>query len=231
MRPEAREVLDWGGTGRPLVFLAALGDTAHEFDQFAPKFTGKYHVYGITRRGFGESSDPTPNDDNYSSDRLGDDVLAVIAALHLEQASPCRALHRRRRDEFYRQPSSRESQRTHLPRVQRYALFLRSRPRRPASGHDRCPQQDRAASPRRRRPIRPDTTNRSRTGRLPQLEKELARSGEAATSRLATHHESLTASQTRTPRPQALSPLSSAASINTPKSRYLALPSSLCRMT
>ena len=79
------EVLDWGGTGRPLVFLASLGDTAHEFDQFATKFTGKYHVYGITRRGFGESSDPTPNNDNYSSDRLGDDVLAVIAALHLDK--------------------------------------------------------------------------------------------------------------------------------------------------
>ena len=79
------EVLDWGGTGRPLIFLGALGDTAHEFDQFAPKFTGKYHAYGITRRGFGESSNPTPNDDNYSSDRLGDDVLAVVAALHLDK--------------------------------------------------------------------------------------------------------------------------------------------------
>jgi non-heme chloroperoxidase len=79
------EVLDWGGSGRALVFLAALGETAHEFDQFAPKFTGKYHVYGITRRGFGESSDPTPNNDNYSSDRLGDDVLAVMTALHLDK--------------------------------------------------------------------------------------------------------------------------------------------------
>jgi pimeloyl-ACP methyl ester carboxylesterase len=79
------EVLDWGGTGRPLVFLASLGDTAHAFDQFAPKFTGKYHVYGITRRGFGESSDPTPDNDNYSSDQLGDDVLAVIAAIHLNK--------------------------------------------------------------------------------------------------------------------------------------------------
>lgn len=86
VEPEVKlEVLDWGGTGRALVFLAALGDTAHEFDQFAPKFTGKYHVYGITRRGFGESSDPTPNNDNYSSDRLGDDVLAVISALHLDK--------------------------------------------------------------------------------------------------------------------------------------------------
>jgi pimeloyl-ACP methyl ester carboxylesterase len=79
------EVLDWGGTGRPLVFLAALGDTAHAFDKFAPKFVGKYHVYGITRRGFGDSSYPTLNDHNYSSDRLGDDVLAVIDALKLQK--------------------------------------------------------------------------------------------------------------------------------------------------
>jgi pimeloyl-ACP methyl ester carboxylesterase len=79
------EVLDWGGTGRPLVFLAALGDTAHAFDKFAPKFVGKYHVYGITRRGFGDSSYPTLNDHNYSSDRLGDDVLAVIDALQLQK--------------------------------------------------------------------------------------------------------------------------------------------------
>ena len=79
------EVLDWGGTGRPLVFLAGLGNTAHVFDTFAPKFIGKYHVYGITRRGFGDSSSPTPNDHNYTSDRLGDDVLAVIAALKLQK--------------------------------------------------------------------------------------------------------------------------------------------------
>ena len=79
------EVLDWGGTGRPLVFLAGLGNTAHVFDNFAPKFIGKYHVYGITRRGFGDSSAPTPNGHNYSSDRLGDDVLAVIDALNLQK--------------------------------------------------------------------------------------------------------------------------------------------------
>jgi pimeloyl-ACP methyl ester carboxylesterase len=79
------EVLDWGGTGQALVFLASLGDTAHTFDSFAPNFTGKYHVYGITRRGFGESSYPAPNNDNYASDRLGDDVLSVIAALHLNK--------------------------------------------------------------------------------------------------------------------------------------------------
>jgi non-heme chloroperoxidase len=77
------EVLDWGGTGRPLVFLAGLGNDAHVFDKFAPKFTANHHVYGITRRGFGASSKPAPANGNYSADRLGDDVLAVIDSLHL----------------------------------------------------------------------------------------------------------------------------------------------------
>ena len=79
------EVLDWGGTGRPLVLLAGLGDTAHGFDKFAQKLIAKYHVYGITRRGFGDSTSPPPTEANYSADRLGDDVLAVIDALRLQQ--------------------------------------------------------------------------------------------------------------------------------------------------
>lgn len=80
------EVLDWGGSGRPLVLLAGLGDTAHRFDRFAPKLTAAYHVYGITRRGFGASSAPAPANNNYSADRLGDDVLAVLDALKLSHA-------------------------------------------------------------------------------------------------------------------------------------------------
>jgi non-heme chloroperoxidase len=79
------EVLDWGGLGRPLIFLASNGDTAHAFDSFAPKFTGQNHVYGITRRGFGAFSKPTPANGNYSADRLGDDVLAVMQALRIER--------------------------------------------------------------------------------------------------------------------------------------------------
>jgi non-heme chloroperoxidase len=78
------EVLDWGGTGRPLVFLAGLGNTAHVFDGLASQFTGTYHAYGITRRGYGASSAPRPEHGNYSADRLGDDVLAVIDALKLD---------------------------------------------------------------------------------------------------------------------------------------------------
>jgi non-heme chloroperoxidase len=79
------EVLDWGGTGRPMIFLSGLGDTAHDFEGFAKKFTANYHVYGITRRGFGASSKPAPEIGNYSADRLGDDVLAVIDALRLDR--------------------------------------------------------------------------------------------------------------------------------------------------
>ena len=74
------EVLDWGGSGRPIVLLAGLGDTAHVFSGFAAALTERYHVYGITRRGFGASSAPSSG---YSADRLGDDVLAVMEALKL----------------------------------------------------------------------------------------------------------------------------------------------------
>jgi len=79
------EVLDWGGTGRPLVLLPGGGDTAHVYDDFAPKLTSQYHVYGITRRGYGASSAPAPDQKNYSSDRLGDDVLAILDALKIDR--------------------------------------------------------------------------------------------------------------------------------------------------
>ena len=76
------EVLDWGGSGRPVVLLAGGGDTAHIFDEFATKLTASYHVYGITRRGFGASSFSATDD---PSNRLGEDVMAVIGALRLKR--------------------------------------------------------------------------------------------------------------------------------------------------
>ena len=65
-----------------MVFLAGLGNTAHVFDRLAPKFTQAFHVYGITRRGFGASSQPAAG---YSADRLADDVLETIDALKLNK--------------------------------------------------------------------------------------------------------------------------------------------------
>ena len=76
------EVLDWGGKGRPLVLLAGAGNTTHVFDDFALKLTDHYHVYGITRRGFGASNYAGSD---YSADRLGDDVVAVLDSLKLTQ--------------------------------------------------------------------------------------------------------------------------------------------------
>jgi pimeloyl-ACP methyl ester carboxylesterase len=74
------EVLDWGGTGRNLVLLAGLGSTAHVFDSLGPRLAAHYHVIGITRRGFGQSSAPKTG---YDPRRLGDDVVAVLDALHI----------------------------------------------------------------------------------------------------------------------------------------------------
>src|SRR5437667_214351 len=79
------EVIDWGGSGRPLVLLAGGSNNAHGFDKFAPKLISAYHVYGISRRGSGASSAPLPTRANYAADRLGDDVLAVIDALKLDR--------------------------------------------------------------------------------------------------------------------------------------------------
>ena len=72
------EVLDWGGSGRPIVLLAGSGNSAHVFDDFALKLREVGHVYGITRRGFGASSQPASG---YDDQRLADDVLTVLDAL------------------------------------------------------------------------------------------------------------------------------------------------------
>jgi non-heme chloroperoxidase len=76
------EVLDWGGSGRPLVFLSGLGNTAHIWDNFAPKFTAKHHVYAITRRGFGKSTHATTG---YTPEILADDILSAMDQLKIEK--------------------------------------------------------------------------------------------------------------------------------------------------
>jgi pimeloyl-ACP methyl ester carboxylesterase len=76
------EVLDFGGTGRPVVLLTGFGANAHTYDKFAPELVPQYHVYAITRRGFGASSAPATG---YSADRLGDDVLEVLDQLKINR--------------------------------------------------------------------------------------------------------------------------------------------------
>jgi pimeloyl-ACP methyl ester carboxylesterase len=76
------EVLDWGGAGRPVVLLSGSGNSAHVFDDFAPKLreAGCCRVYGITRRGFGASTHPESGHDDQ---QLADDVVQVIDSLKI----------------------------------------------------------------------------------------------------------------------------------------------------
>lgn len=76
------EVLDWGGSGRTIVLLAGSGNSAHVFDEFAPKLTELGHVYGITRRGHGASSRPMSG---YDDQRLADDLLEALDRERLQR--------------------------------------------------------------------------------------------------------------------------------------------------
>jgi pimeloyl-ACP methyl ester carboxylesterase len=76
------EVIDWGGNGTPIVFITGLGNSAHVYEDFAPKFTDKHHVYGITRRGFGKS-EKTKN--GFNTDTLVLDIIKVLDSLSLKK--------------------------------------------------------------------------------------------------------------------------------------------------
>lgn len=76
------EVLDWGGSGPPLVLLACYLST-HVYDEFAPTLTDRSHVYGITRRGIGASDKPAAG---YSVQQSVNDLFEVFNALKLQQA-------------------------------------------------------------------------------------------------------------------------------------------------
>jgi non-heme chloroperoxidase len=68
------EVLDWGGSGRPLVLLAQLGQTAHIYDDWAPTLTQTHRVLGVTRRGYGQSSTGS----GFSMEELASDIVRVL---------------------------------------------------------------------------------------------------------------------------------------------------------
>jgi non-heme chloroperoxidase len=75
------EVLDWGGHGPTIVLLAGLGNSAHVFDRFAPLLADSFHVIGLTRRGFGASSQPP----SAETGRLVADLAAVLDTLRLQR--------------------------------------------------------------------------------------------------------------------------------------------------
>ena len=77
------EVVDWGGSGAPMVLLTGSGDNAHVYDEFAFQFTNYFHVVAITRRGWLPSSQPP---DGYDVPTRTADDIAVLDALGIEKA-------------------------------------------------------------------------------------------------------------------------------------------------
>ena len=80
------EVLEWESSAPPdaptLLLLHGLGATAHSYDRLASRLSERYKVYGITRRGVGESDKP---DRGYDIARLSQDVLQVMESLGLDR--------------------------------------------------------------------------------------------------------------------------------------------------
>lgn len=75
--------LDWGGEGGTLLFLTGMGCSAHLFDQIAPRFTDRFRVLALTRRGQGESDYP---ESGYNADTLVNDILAFMDTLQVDKA-------------------------------------------------------------------------------------------------------------------------------------------------
>lgn len=76
--------LDWGGSGEVIILLAGFGNDAHIFDDFAPTLTDKYHVVGLTRRGFGETERPATG---YDTATRVEDVRAFMDAAKFTRAT------------------------------------------------------------------------------------------------------------------------------------------------
>ena len=74
--------LDWGGKGDTLLFLHGMGDTAHRYDDLAPRFTNQFRVLGLTRRGHGESEMP---ETGYDTATLVEDVRQFLDALKIQR--------------------------------------------------------------------------------------------------------------------------------------------------
>jgi pimeloyl-ACP methyl ester carboxylesterase len=76
--------LDWGGTGEAVLFLTGTGDNAHVFDEMAPKFTDRFRVLALTRRGFGQSDKP---DTGYDIATLTEDVRQFLDTMKIERVN------------------------------------------------------------------------------------------------------------------------------------------------
>ena len=78
------QYLDWGGKGEALLFLTSLGGTAADFQPLAARFTDRFHVLGLTRRGQGESAKP---DTGYDTSQLVEDIKTFLDQRKVRRAT------------------------------------------------------------------------------------------------------------------------------------------------
>lgn len=77
--------VDWGGTGEPLLFLTPLGgDLLEQFAELAPRFTDRFRVLGLTRRGQAPSEAPATG---YDVDTLVGDLVGFLDAMGIRRVN------------------------------------------------------------------------------------------------------------------------------------------------
>lgn len=76
--------LDWGGTGETLLLLSGFNNSAHIYDTFAPQFTDRFRVLGLTRRGHGQSEKPLAG---YDTDTLVEDLRQFLDLMNISQVT------------------------------------------------------------------------------------------------------------------------------------------------
>ena len=77
------ELLDWGGTGTPLILIHGLGDSPHIYDDLAPLLAADFHVLAYGRRGHASSEKKGP----YDNATLTEDLKQLLDSLKIERAS------------------------------------------------------------------------------------------------------------------------------------------------
>lgn len=78
--------LDWGGSGPVLVLLPGYLETAHVFDELAPRLTAHFRVVAMTPRGFGESDAPADSS-TWTTRQAALDLGVLLDTLHADQAT------------------------------------------------------------------------------------------------------------------------------------------------
>jgi pimeloyl-ACP methyl ester carboxylesterase len=77
------EVVEWGGGERFLVLVHGASMTPHMFDQFAERFSDRYHVVAYARRGHGKA---TVVSEPFDLEDITDDLRVVMDLLEIRHA-------------------------------------------------------------------------------------------------------------------------------------------------